>query len=291
MSAVPHPATHFDLPAIAKRFPIATYMILAYSFSWSIALPLALAAQGLLKVAPPSWLHYLTAYGPMVAGLVMTRLMYGSVGVRALFKRMLAWRIGLGWLLFAACSPVALYALIAMIAVAGGAASPTLWQFGAVNFLPNLGLGAWLLWILTSGIGEETGWRGFALPHLQQRYSAFVATLILGSVWACWHIPFFFYLPNFRALGFAGFPGFGLGVMSGAIVFTWLYNNTRGSLLAAILWHGAFNFVTASEAGQGTTAMLMSITVMVWAILIVVMFKPATLARAPKQTAAASQPL
>jgi membrane protease YdiL (CAAX protease family) len=165
-----------------------------------------------------------------------------------------------------------------------GGAPPDLRELGTISFLPYLGGGAWLLWILTNGFGEEIGWRGFALPRLQQRHSALTATLILGSLWAFWHLPFLFYLPNFRAMGLVGFPGLALGILCGAIVLTWLYNGTNGSVLAASLWHGAFNFVTASAAGQGTVAMIMSIVVMVWAILIVVVFKPASLSRAPKQT-------
>ena len=185
-------------------------------------MPLALEAQGALNLALPFWLHYCTAYGPLLAALLVTRVVSGPAGLRSLGRRMGQWRIGLGWLLFAALSPIVLYLLLAVVLVALGGPSPTIAQLGAVNFLPNLGLMAWPLWILTNGVGEETGWRGFALPRLQQRHSALVATLILGVLWAGWHIPFFFYLPNYRAMGLAGFPGFALGIISAAIVFTWL---------------------------------------------------------------------
>lgn len=282
---IPKPASRFNPAVLIKQHPVAAYVVLAYALSWVIALPLAAVAQGLLSVALPFWLHYLTAYGPLLAALIVTRIVDGSVGVRSLVGRMLIWRIGLGWLLFAAFSPVALYALIALVVVAFGGDPPNLRELGTVNFLPHLGLAAWLLWILTNGVGEETGWRGFALPQLQQHHNAFVATLILGLVWALWHVPFFFYLPNFRTIGLVGFPGFALGVVSGALVLTWLYNSTKGSLLAASVWHGAFNFITASEAGKGTVAIVMSIVVMVWAVLIVILFKPANLAPVQRQTA------
>lgn len=200
-------------------------------------------------------------------------------------RRVSHWNIGLGWLLFAILSPVGLYLLLALGLVALGGDPPGLRALGTVNFLPYLGLAAWPLWICTNGIGEETGWRGFALPRLQQHHNAFIATLLLGVVWAFWHVPFFFYLPNFRAMGAVGFPGFAMSILCGAIVLTWLYNSTRGSVFATMMWHGAFNFITASAAGQGTVAIIMSVVVMVWSILIVVIFRPASLSHALKQTA------
>jgi uncharacterized protein len=284
MRAISHPPIHYDLRITVQRHSLVAYFVAAYTLSWAIALPLAAVAQGLLPLALPLWLHYLTAFGPALAALLVTRIVDGPEGVRSLANRVFKWRIGLDWFLFAAASPVVLYALIALGVVVLGGAPPDLRELGTISFLPYLGVGAWLLWILTNGFGEEIGWRGFALPRLQQGHSALSATLILGSLWAFWHVPFFFYLPNFRAMGLLGFPGLALGILCGAVVLTWLYNSTNGSVLAASLWHGAFNFVTASAAGQGTVAMIVSIVVMVWAILIVVLFKPASLSRASKQT-------
>lgn len=79
-----------------------------------------------------------------------------------------------------------------------------------------------------------------------------------------------------------GVPGFVLGLLSGAVLLTWLYNSTSGSILAVALWHGLFNFFTASEAGQGTIAMVMSIAVMAWAIGLVFLAKPESLSRTRK---------
>jgi hypothetical protein len=98
-------------------------------------------------------------------------------------------------------------------------------------------------------------------------------------VWAGWHLPAFFYLPNYRAMGVAVVPGFALGVVAGAILLTWLYNSTGGSLLAVILWHGVFNVFTASKGGQGTPAMVMSIAVIVWAVAVLALTGPARLSR------------
>jgi len=154
--------------------------------------------------------------------------------------------------------------------------------FGAVNYLPNLGLGAWVFWILNSGIGEETGWRGFALPRLQRNRSALSATLILAVVWVIWHVPFFFYLPNYMLLGAAMFPFFAIGIVAGAIILTWLYNSTGGSILMVTLWHGALNFVTASEAGTGTVAAVVSILIIIWGVAVAIIFKPTKLSTKEK---------
>jgi membrane protease YdiL (CAAX protease family) len=88
------------------------------------------------------------------------------------------------------------------------------------------------------GLFEEIGWRGFALPYLQQRYSALTSSLIIGLVWALWHVPFF--------VGAIPFPWEDLVffvplVIVCSIIFTWVYNTTDGSLLAVILLHGAIN--------------------------------------------------
>jgi membrane protease YdiL (CAAX protease family) len=134
-------------------------------------------------------------------------------------------------------------------------------------------------------LGEEIGWRGFALPRLQQHYSALTATLILGVVWACWHLPAFFYRDTYVAMGFiGGFPILLLSIIAASIIFTWLYNSTQGSLLIVILFHALFDFLSVSQAGGSNVAAIMSAGVMIGAVLIVILFKPANLSREHKQT-------
>jgi membrane protease YdiL (CAAX protease family) len=158
-----------------------------------------------------------------------------------------------------------------------GVAVPAWTSLGHVNFLPELGLAAWGLWFVTSGLGEELGWRGFALPQLQRTRSAMTSTLLLAIGWAGWHLPAFFYLPSYTAMGPAVLPGFFLGVLAGAIVLTWLYNSSGGSVLAAVLWHASFNFVTASPNAGGLVAAVTSMLVIAWAVVIVWQYDPATL--------------
>jgi hypothetical protein len=142
-------------------------------------------------------------------------------------------------------------------------------------------MGAWLLWFVTSGLGEELGWRGFALPRLQRTRSALTSSVLISLAWAGWHLPAFFYVPSYVALGPSVVPGFFLGILAGAIVLTWLYNSSGGSVLAAVLWHASFNFVTGSPNAIGLAAAVTSTLVIVWALVILWRYGADTLSRPP----------
>jgi membrane protease YdiL (CAAX protease family) len=264
------------------RHPLITYFALAYGLAWALAVPLALSAQGLLRLRLPRALHYLTLFAPLLAAFATEALTRGRPGLADLIRRMRRWRVGWTWALVA-LSPLALYGLAAVFAFVRTGGAPGIAALGHVNFLPPLGLAALLFWVFTAGLGEETGWRGFALPRLQARHSALGASVLLGLLWAGWHLPYFFYLPGYVVLGAAGAPGFVMSLLAGAVLLTWVYNGSRGSILAVAVWHGAFNYVTASAAAADLVAMVASIAVMVWAVLIVVLCGPARLSRGEKQ--------
>jgi membrane protease YdiL (CAAX protease family) len=257
---------------------LLTYFFLAYAFSWIIGIPLALKAQGVIQVRIPFSLHYLIAYGPMLSALIVTGLTSSAGGLQKLLGQMTKWRVGLGWWLFAA-TPFVFYTLTAFVLwLLQGQLINTL-SLGEIDFLPPIGLVALPVWILTFGIGEETGWRGFALPRLQKGRSALSATVILWLAWAFWHLPMFFYSYPLSIL-----PGFLIGLLAGSITFTWLFNSTRGSVLITALWHGAFNFTTACVSCKtGVSAAAVSTAVMIWAVLIVLIFKPANLSHSERQ--------
>ncbi|MBX2998063.1 MAG: CPBP family intramembrane metalloprotease [Caldilineaceae bacterium] len=111
--------------------------------------------------------------------------------------------------------------------------------------------------MLTSGIGEETGWRGYALPRLQQGRSPLSDTVVLWIFWGLWHLPLFFYTHELSVL-----PMFLVGRFAGAVVFTWLTNSTGGTILIVAVWHGLFNFTIACETcGSGVGAAAVSMMV------------------------------
>lgn len=233
-----------------ERNALVAYFALAYAITWTVALLLAASYRGWLGLQLPSSAHYLTSYGPLLAAFLVTALTGGAAGVRELVGRMTRWRVGPRWLLFALFSPAALFLVSAVILRAWSDAWPDWRRFGQVAELPSLGwLGGWVFHTLTFGIGEETGWRGFALPRLQRSRSALSATLVLSVFWALWHVPMFLYKEDYQAMGIGGSIAFFLGMLAGAIVFTWLYNSTGGSVLVVALWHGAYNAAVASAEG------------------------------------------
>jgi membrane protease YdiL (CAAX protease family) len=261
-----------------ERHPLASFFVVAYAISWSIAVPLALQAQGVFAERLPRFLHYLTAFGPALAAFAIARLVRPAAAAKTaetgrppLTARSIAWwTLGCG-------APLMLFAIAQVAARLAGSVAPAWTALGRINFLPNLGLWAWGFWFLTSGLGEELGWRGFALPRLQRTHSAMTSTLLLTLAWAGWHLPAFYYLPGYRAMGLLVVPAFFLGLFAGAIVLSWVYNTSRGSVLAAALWHASFNFVTASPDAGGLVAALISTFVMIWAFVIVWRYDWATL--------------
>lgn len=159
---------------------IGVYFLLAYLISWCAWAPLALQGQGMAS-GVPAWLHLAGAYGPFLAAFIVTAWTAGHTGVRELLGRLTRWRIGGDWLLIAALSLVAVFGAVALALRLVTGTWQTASGFGQVAELPGLGwLAGWLAWILTFGLGEETGWRGFALPRLQAHHSARDASLILG---------------------------------------------------------------------------------------------------------------
>ncbi len=239
---------------------VKAFFLLAYALSWGAFIPLALQAQGLVT-AVPAWLHLVGAFGPLAAAVIVSGVTGGKAGVMELFSRVTRWRIGWLWLMVALLSPVAVFLLVALaVGVATGDWS-TLGQFGVIAELPGVsGLAGWLIWLVTFGLGEETGWRGFALPRLQQRYSAQKAAVVLGLWWAGWHMPVFFY--NYE-LSLFGVVAFLVGILSGSVLLTWLFNSTGGSVLATILWHGTYNATVAGAggviSGVVTTAVILAV--------------------------------
>ncbi len=266
------------MQALVGKHPLAIFFPLAIGISWSVGVPLAVtAASRAGRPSMPFSLHYLVAYGPMIAAFLLTWVEDGRAGIRELLARILKWRVRPLWWLVAA-SPLIALGFLAI----GDRLFQGQWMdfdlLGRVQFLPDLGWGALILWVFTFGFGEEIGWRGYALPRLQKGRSALSATLILSLFLALWHVPAFFYLYDPSIL-----VAWLIGMVAGAVVFTWLYNSSRGSILMVALWHGAFNFISGSQAGEGVIAAILSTAVMVWAVVLIFLYKPADLSPARKQ--------
>lgn len=274
-----------SLTTWVNQHALLAYIVLTFGLTWPLMLAevlgswgvipfrLSLAGAGLLLTLP-------MAYGPTIAALIMTGVISGKAGIRTLLGRLLIWRVSWQW--YAA-------ALLLPACVSGGAVALQALRGGAPVVLPPF-TGEMLLTfpvaLTVRGLfnGEEMGWRGFALPHLLQRGNALTASLLLGGVWALFHLPIFF-VQGASVLGSQTDMnplGFLIDVVAGAILMTWLFKNTRGSLLIAYLYHAAVNTWTAEVFS--INAIDSAPVTMILAVIVVVIYGPAHLTRKPVST-------
>jgi membrane protease YdiL (CAAX protease family) len=226
-----------------RRRPLLFFFIMAYAFSWVILIPYVLSVWGVLK-GDFTFLFVLNAFtGPALSGLMMTRITDGTAGVRRLLRRCIQPRAGWQWYAFVLLGIPALY-LLGIALLPGALAS---FQGATVRTLVVYVVTFVITVFLGGPLGEEPGWRGFALPRLQARHGALWGTLILGLLWTGWHLPHFL-TPVQRggpgtgwAAFLTNFPIFLVLVMSLAIIFTWVFNHTGGSVFMAILLHASIN--------------------------------------------------
>jgi len=246
---------------------LVVFFALAYALSWTWAIPLA--AAHLVVRRGVGWPTHLPALlGPAIAALVVTAWTMGRPGVRDLGARMARWRVPLRWWLVA-ISPVAFLGLALAAMAAAGRALPGVGDFGLFSGTPAIGLAGVLLLIFAGALGEETGWRGYALPQLQRRFSPLASSLILAVVWFGWHLPQFWVIATYRDFVPVQYVGMFCGLACGAVVLTWLYNRSGGSILLVAVWHGLYNFVGATQAATGILAAVVSTLIMIQGIVLI----------------------
>jgi membrane protease YdiL (CAAX protease family) len=236
---------------------VVGYFLLAYAISWAWVIPWA--ATGHTVFQGDEWpTHFPSLMGPMLAAFVVTAWTTGAVGMRELLARMGRWRIGWLWWL-AVVSPLVFFVLVLGVMVAVGADIPSGGDFARFSGVPvGIGfVGLAVVVILVNGFGEEVGWRGYALPQLQHRFSPLAASLIIAVFWVGWHIPQFWFLDSYKDFSAAMLPVFVFGLASGSIVLTWIYNRT-GSILAVAVWHGLYNVTGATKAATGASGAIAS---------------------------------
>lgn len=252
----------------ARGRALAAYFGLTFLITWGIQLLLIASENGWAGISAPPTVHYLASYGPLLSALIVTAWVSGGAGLQELFSRITRWRVGWTWFLVSLLLPAALFAVGLAVAWLMDGSIPDVRLVGQVNYMPYLGVGAWVFWFLTYGIGEEIGWRGFALPRLQHDRNAAWATLVLGLIWALWHLPPFFYLDTYQQMGLWMYPFLAFTIVCANVIYTWIYNGSGGSVLLAIIFHASFNFFSASAAGQGTVAIVMTAGVVIASLVI-----------------------
>ncbi len=264
---------------------LVLYFVLAYLITWIIWLPLILPVYG-IDVLPvlPKYHHYMGSFGPMIAAIIVRYNSEGWKGVMDLIKRLWKWNVNWIWFFAVLIVPVLLVMVTGYIDQLINSNSFSMQGFSANNEFPQFGvLGYFLFNLFTFGIGEEFGWRGYALPKLQKRFSALGATLILAVGWACWHIPAFTYRPLYSQMDIAGIFGFFMSMLMGAIVLTWLYNSTRGSILIVAIFHAMIELMFMSENITQNMSNYLGASIMIGAVLIILITKPKNLSFIKKQ--------
>ena len=225
-----------------RRRPVLGGFVLMFACTWPIDLWAAAGSHGWSVPAVPPALPILVGYGFVVAALVATGIIEGRDGVRSLLSRFLAWRVGLWWyavVLFGAA--VVDLAAIALHVLLGGPVPDFAHPFATRIVPPGASLWAVAPLFLLFGTltnGEEIGWRGYALPRLQARHGALVASVVIGVVSAFWHVPKF--LTAGSAQDYSAWL-FLVDTVAKAVLLTWVFNSTRGSLLMVTLLHASMN--------------------------------------------------
>jgi uncharacterized protein len=241
--------------SLLARHPLISFFVMAYAFSWIVWSPWVLSEDGvgLLPYQLSGWTKALLSaaailLGPTLSGFIMTGVTEGREGIRRLLRRIVLWRVGLRWYLFALIGIPVVMALGTVI-LPGGLAS--LLGLGPGYVLTYLSTYV-LVVILGGPLFEEPGWRGFALPRLQPLYGPLVGTLILGLLWALWHLPEFLvpvWAESSGGSSFLAIVKFVVIAITFAIVTTWVFNNTKGSVFMAILVHASIDTFSIPVGG------------------------------------------
>lgn len=244
------------------------FVVLAYVFAWAWSLPLAISGETVEQ--GQGWpTHVPSLFAPLLATLVVVGFTEGRAGLGDVLRRVGRWRFSPVWWLMVVSPLVTLGLTLAGMAVAGQDL-PSSSDFARFGGLPVYGVvQTFLLVFVVNGLGEETGWRGYLQDRLQRKFNPLSATLIVAVIWAVWHTPFFFILSTYSGFNAMTLVMFPLGLASGAVVLTWLYNRTGRSILAVALWHTLYNMAVATAGATDLIQGVVTAAVMVAAVILV----------------------
>jgi membrane protease YdiL (CAAX protease family) len=261
-------------PNFIQRHPLLTFFILTYALNFGIQF----VHLSVIEL-PRLLVDAIGIFSPTISALVIAAVIGGTGEVGKLLSGFTRWKVNWFWYL-AAFSLTGIPLLIAIVYVLLGNSV----EGPRPGLTPLFLLGALVANLLRGPLAEEAGWRGFALPRLQQKHNALVSSVILGTLWAFWHVPNYF---NPNSGGLIPFPAFVPLTIALAILFTWIYNNTRGSLLLTMLAHFFFNFSGGFIAGYlGLLPPMMLYTfagggIGLIVIVVILVFGPKHLSRKP----------
>lgn len=243
------------------------FFLIAIGFTWLFQIPRTLDYQGIIDT--PKFLlilsKYLPPFGPFIAAFLLTFLNEGKQGVFNLLKR--AWDIRfrkIWWIPVLLLVPIMELASVLWANLIGGVSFPEIPLI--TNTLPYLKAFLGLIYL---AILEEYGWRGYALDRLQTKWNALISSLILAAFWGPWHLQQWFM--GYRSVPFFAF---WFGIVMHSILFTWLYNNTKRSLLPVILVHALMNAQIFPTWENENSAIIFVIMWILVCITIIIIWKP-----------------
>jgi membrane protease YdiL (CAAX protease family) len=230
--------------------PLLAFFALVHAVAWACFMAAGAIARGSADSGsglPPlaAALVFLGAISPSLVALALTARAAGRAATRALVEPIFRWRVGLRWYAFAVGFIPAIELSVALLHRLATGAWPPFGETAWYVMAAAIPISTWVQ------AGEEIGWRGYALPRLTERFGLPLASVILGVVWAGWHLPLFF-LEGSSTFG-QSFPLYLLQVTALSVAMAWLYWRTGGSLLLVMLLHAAVNntkdIVPSAEAG------------------------------------------
>jgi membrane protease YdiL (CAAX protease family) len=214
--------------------------------SWLIWIPLTMSHFGVgpfrISEEASSMIRLLGVLMPAASALILTMQTGGGDALGILFSRLLLWRVRWKWWLAATLAQPVLLVLAALLYNVYGGEPPV--TLSPLTHVVALIINVFLL--LLAVLGEEIGWHGIALPALQQQRSALKASLILGFLWAIWHIPFWLLLDTFDQFGIRYLAMNFLLVLPLTIYSTWFFNHAKFSILLPVVFHLTFNIMNTA---------------------------------------------
>ncbi len=258
------------------------FFVVVLGWTWLFWILAAILGLG-MNTTSGVVLLLLGVLGPMIAGIGFTYLTQDKKGRRDYWLRIIdPRRIGARWFLVIILLVPVLNVLAALLDILSGGNGATLGEAAAQFFSQPLTIIPSLLFASLIPFIEELGWRGYVLDRLQSRWTALVSSLILGIVWSLWHLPLFFIEGTYQynlGVGSLAFWLFMIGVVPLSVPFTWIFNNTLRSTLAAILFHSMINFTGELIALTERADVYLIPLWFIAAIVITVIWGPKTLTR------------
>ena len=243
------PLTNSNRTSIGLTSPVVSpviFFVLTYILSWLIWVPLALSNFNIWTFRIPEGTFnaagFLGVLMPAIAALILTARGGGFKRVRNLLRSLKTWRVGWRWW-------AAVVLVWSVLLVLTGLTYNWLWHDPPISAVPVNSVAAFLMnvfFLFVATLGEEIGWRGLALPALEWRTRALRASVILGVVWAIWHVPFWLLQDTFTQYGFIYLLLNFLFVLPGIFYITWFYNHGHFNLLLPVAFRVTFNIVNVA---------------------------------------------